>query len=233
MERQQLLMEYRTQLDTHALGITAVQVFLEMMLQPSSLAAASSVPGEVWVLKRAWEQYWKDAYRWWEPLYNAFEKKTDWNTIRQSYITNEVHNIIDKDLGHLRLALSRLCDVCANAEPGSQLSGAGHIFLAMNELISQGGKPLNHEACLGGVRLASWSNVRSILGLWSPSTTHPAPRLISRRPSESRMVRNTTPTRRPMMTSKCPYVAASMFAPHIVAPSRPAFASFSPAIRVS
>jgi serine/threonine protein kinase len=160
MENQSLFMEYRTQLDLHAFGITAMQVFSDMLPQASSSAVVAAIPEEIWALKSAWEQYWQDAYRLWEPLYKAFERKTDWETLRKSYIANETHNIIDKSLGHLRRALCTARDACAHVEPGSKLVV---ILSALAELISQGARPLGREAGRGSMKLASWSDIASLL----------------------------------------------------------------------
>jgi serine/threonine protein kinase len=154
-----LFAEYKTQVDLHAFGLTALQVFIDMLPQPTS----SAVPEEIWELKAAWEQYWQNAYHLWEPLYNAFERRTDWNQLRQSYIQNEAHKIIDKDLGNLRRVLYNARDACAHAEPGSVVAKVAVVFSALVELISQGAKPLGREAPKGNIKLASWSDIADIL----------------------------------------------------------------------
>jgi len=164
IKQPQLLMEYRTQLDLHALGVTALQLFIEMLPQPvAGSAAASMLPEEFRVLKRAWEHYWQDAYRFWEPLFHAFERKTDWLQLRQRYLINNVHLIIAESLGNLRQALSNACDACARADPGSHLSAARPLFAALLELISQGGKGLAGEVGPCAVKVTSWQTIRSIL----------------------------------------------------------------------
>jgi hypothetical protein len=160
MENQGLFMEYRTQIDLHAFGLTTLQVFVDMLPQTVS---TSDIPQEVWSLKQAWEQYWQDAYLLWEPLYRAFERKTDWNQLRQSYIQCEAHNIIDKDLQQLRRALHNARDACAAAESGSILERARVVFSALVELISQGAKPLAREAGKGNIKLANWLEVANIV----------------------------------------------------------------------
>jgi hypothetical protein len=162
MEKQPLFLEYRTQLDLHAFGITALQVFMDMLPHPTS-STLSAIPEEIWGLKAAWDQYWQDAYRLWEPLFKAFERKTDWNTLRQNYIAMEAHNIIDKDLGHLRRALCNARDACACAEPGSVESIAHVICSALADLISHGAKPLGREAAKGSIKLSNWGDICSIV----------------------------------------------------------------------
>jgi len=155
MEVQSLFTEYRSQLDLHAFGITALQFFIDLLPRQSG-----AIPGEIWALKAAWDQYWLDAYRLWEPLYNAFEGKADFEAVRRSYVANEAHNIIDKDLEHLRRSLCNARDACAQAEPGSKGSV---IFSVLAELISQGAKPLGREASTSSIKLASWSHIADLL----------------------------------------------------------------------
>jgi hypothetical protein len=165
-EKPHLRMEYMTQLDLHALGITALQVFVEMLMQPMGPAAIAAIPEEIWALKGAWDYYWKDARTYWEPLFRAFELKTDWNALRASYRQSQVHKIIDYHLGQLRQALSNVRNACARATHGSPFSNAQPLFASLLELISQGGKPLPEEAAsCGGIKLTSWPDIRSILGM--------------------------------------------------------------------
>jgi hypothetical protein len=178
MEKQALYAEYMTQVDLHAFGLTTLQVFMDMLPQHK----APHIPTEVWGLKVAWEKYWMDAYRLWEPLYKAFERKTDWNQLRQSYIQMEAHNIIDKALRNLRRALFNARDACACAEPGSIVAKAAVIFSACVELISQGAQPMGPEAAKGNIRLTSWRDVADML---NRSGMAVAP--LGRRPSTNGM----------------------------------------------
>jgi serine/threonine protein kinase len=155
MEVQSLFTEYRTQLDLHAFGITALQFFMDLLPRQSR-----AIPGEIWALKAAWDQYWLDAYRLWEPLYKAFEGKADFEAVRRSYMANEAHSIIDKDLEHLRRSLCNARDAFAQAEPGSKGSV---IFSILAELISQGAKPLGREAATSSIKLASWGHIADLL----------------------------------------------------------------------
>jgi hypothetical protein len=175
MEKPALYAEYRTQVDLHAFGLTALQVFIDMLPHLSSSAVGTNIPEEIWGLKAAWEQYWQTAYRLWEPLFKAFERRTDWNQLRQSYIQNEAHKIIDRDLGNLRRALYNARDACACAEPGSIVAKVAVVFSVLVELISQGAQTLGREAARGSMKLASWSDILDILyssgGRMGASTT--------------------------------------------------------------
>mmetsp|Transcript_59657 Transcript_59657/g.94721 ORF Transcript_59657/g.94721 Transcript_59657/m.94721 type:complete len:504 (-) Transcript_59657:328-1839(-) len=154
-EMPSLVMEYRTQLDLHALGITALQVFIDMLPQQS----VSAIPEEIRALKVAWDQYWQDASRLHEPVFKAPDLHTLMQ-LRHSYIATEAHNIIDRDLGQLRRSLFAARDACARREPGSK---AAMIFSVLAELISQGAKPLESEAARSSIKLASWSDIGNLL----------------------------------------------------------------------
>lgn len=194
-----LLNEYRTQLDLHALGITALQIFLEMLPQPpAGSPGAAMIPEEFRALKCAWERYWQDVYRFWEPLFHAFERKTDWNQLRKQYKAQQVHLTVGEDLANIRLALSRVRDACAPSDPGRTL------ICAMLELISQGGTCLPGEA---SGRAPTWQSVRAILG---PSPAAHASRSSSKSTSNCPGTTSTTPmsmgttTARPRFASHMP-----------------------------
>lgn len=178
-----LLNEYRTQLDLHALGVTALQIFLEMLPQPpAGSPGAAMIPEEFRALKCAWERYWQNVYKFWEPLFHAFERKTDWNQLRKQYRAQQVHLIVGEDLANVRLALSRVRDACAPSDPGRTL------ICAMLELISQGGTCLIGEA---SGRAPTWQSVRAILGP-SPILAH-ASRSSSKSSSTAPGTTSTTP----------------------------------------
>jgi serine/threonine protein kinase len=164
MKHPHMLMEYRTQLDIHAFGITALQLFIEMLPQPEG-AANSIILEEFRALKHAWRRYWQDAYRFWEPLFHAFERKTDWNQLRQHYLQMNVHAVLGEELAHLRQALSNCRDVCACSDPGCQLYSFQSIFAVLLELISAGGLTVPGEV----PHLCTWSKIRAIMN-GAPST---------------------------------------------------------------
>lgn len=157
-----LMMEYSTQLDLHALGITALQVLVELL--PSSFNRG--VPDELKLLRRTWKNYWKDAVRAWEPLYAAFEKRADWESLRATYESTAVHSLIADNLCQLRRALRNVCDACNDAnnqKQGAVLHGARPLFAALLELINQGGQALPGEGSPNVPRVTSWATVARIL----------------------------------------------------------------------
>lgn len=152
-----LLTEYRTQLDLHGLGVTALQMFTEML--PEAVGGAKAVvPEEIRSLKRAWEQYWHDACRFWEPLFRAFETQADWQQLRRNYLSNKVHKVIGQDLWNLKHAVRKVCDACGRADAGSPLSGNATLFSALFKLICEG------SAVDGdGADFTTWQTTSSVL----------------------------------------------------------------------
>jgi serine/threonine protein kinase len=164
MKHPHMLREYKTQLDIHAFGITALQLFIEMLPQPEG-SANSAILEEFFALAHAWRRYWQDAYRFWEPLFHAFERKTDFNQLRQHYIQMNVHAVLGEDLAHLRQALSNCRDACARSDPGCKLYSFQSIFAVLLELISAGGLTVPGEV----PHLCTWSTIGAIMN-GTPST---------------------------------------------------------------
>jgi len=188
IKMQMLFMEYRTQMDMHAFGITALQVFIGMLPRQTSQAVAA-IPVEIWALKVAWDQYWQDASRLHEPVFKAPDLHTLMQ-LRHSYIANEAHNIIDRDLGQLRRSLFAARDACARREPGSK---SVMLFSALAELISQGAKPLGREAGRSSIKLASWKDIAGLLTSTSAESIGCEP--VSRKASTTLLGRSpTSPT---------------------------------------
>jgi hypothetical protein len=221
---QALLMEYRTQLDLHGLGIMTLQVFVELLPNPApGSPAATVVPEEFWALKRAWQHYWQDAQRFWEPLYAAFQRKSDWTQVRKDYLRNNVHFVISDDLGRVRQALSNACSACARADPGSHIFSARPLLAALLELISQAGIGLPGEVPPGAVRLASWERVRSIFA------SAPAAGVGHRSDEQPRQLQGSTPAPSFAGTTTVPNVTSRSPALISTCTSSPTF-SYMPAI---
>lgn len=159
LEHTQLRMEYETQLDLHALGILALQVFVAML--PSS--AVTFIPQEMTALKEAFEQYWQHASYFWEPMLNVSRGEGDWSQVRQLFIAKDAYRIIERDLGTIRAALNNARLACHGEENGKGFIAAAPLFSALIELINQGGRPFGEDAVSGNCKLASWSRIEAIL----------------------------------------------------------------------
>lgn len=160
--------EYQSQLDFHALGITALQVLAAMSSIEStdcSPGAADGshpdgfnmdLPDEVRILQQAWSQYWADATRFWERLLDVFRKGGDQNGLKVACITEGVHNTIGQDLANLRQALRDAAQACESA--GTGFVHVQPLFGALLELVSAGGAVGLDEASW----VASWAAVHAM-----------------------------------------------------------------------
>jgi len=141
--RPQLCLEYKMHLDLHALGITALQVLMELTPAPPEAHAAG--PDEaldrLWLLYAAWGRYWNDAMRFWRRLFDAYRKSGDGNdlaAVKAEYRSLAVHEHIGEDLRAIRAAIRDACEACQNAPPESGLQGAPPLFQALLAMISSG-----------------------------------------------------------------------------------------------
>jgi len=166
-----LAIEYETQLDLHAMGITALQVWSAMAYDWSAQKRSSrtmgevdirpscdDTPEEVTVLLTAWGRYWKDATFFWQKLLDCFRNQGDQNALKGWCIAEGVHNAVGQHLADVRTALRMVCDACGTSRSTS-LVGQQPLFEALLELISAGGTAGVHE----GQTAPSWQGVRAIL----------------------------------------------------------------------
>jgi len=155
----QLLTEYRTQLDLHAMGITALQVLATMCPH----FTGEGLPVEIQELQSAWEQYWGDVTRFWRRLLDVFRHGGDQNALKITCITESVHNIIGADLAALRMALRKAGEACRSGGLVSDLNirSAQVLFPALLELVSAGGIVGFEE----GTKIPSWQGVLALMDI--------------------------------------------------------------------
>jgi len=144
--------EYRTCLDVHALGITALRCLMELTpcLPDMVLGASSSTASARWdaglgvampklhLLWVAWQRYWSDARRFWQPVYDAFSEGGDFETLKAAYARAGVHRVISADLCALRAALCQARAACESAPPSSGLVGMPAFFDALLLMVRPG-----------------------------------------------------------------------------------------------
>jgi len=157
-----LLAEYRTHLDLHAMGITALQVLATMCPR----AECHGLLPEFQELQRAWEQYWEHATCFWRHLLEVFRHGGDQNALKIMCITEGVHNIVGADLAALRAALRKAADACQCGASAYDLNfvSARLLFFALLELVSAGGM----VGCEEGSSVPSWQAVLAILDMDKP-----------------------------------------------------------------
>jgi len=162
----QLCLEYKTHLDLHSLGITAVQVFSELtpglgqpqtLLQQSSSSAAASdlaqdpaafdsegsddatVLARLSELKAAWEAYWADAVYYWRRLFEAYCRSGDRDElaeVKAEYKRTAVHKRIAASLRLLRGALREATGACEAAPRAFGGAASGVVLPLLRSLLA-------------------------------------------------------------------------------------------------
>jgi len=175
---QVLAVEYQTQLDMHAFGITTLQVLAAMCPMSTSTnptpgrlaseagrvgfgggAGGETLPDEVRALQAAWDRYWQDMTRFWERLLDVFRNNGDQNALKGSCIVDGVHNVVGQNLAVLRSTIREVCDACGRAPASAGLRAARPLFAALLELVSAGGVTGVEE----GGRPPSWQAIRELI----------------------------------------------------------------------
>lgn len=139
--------EYRSCLDVHALGLTALRCLME--LAPALPEQGSAPEGKeapclgaalpkLRAVRTAWQRYWSDARRFWQPVYDAFREGGDFEALKAAYARAGVHRIISADLCSLRAALLEARYACESAPRGSGLAGMPAFFDALLLMVRPG-----------------------------------------------------------------------------------------------
>lgn len=151
--RPTLCSEYKTHLDLHALGATALQVLAELAPAPSSpllptgiddcqKARVSEAVEMLRELTAAWDRYWEFASRVWRRLFDAYrENDATLARVKAECRTSEVHAKIAESLHAIRDAAKAASEACFKAPPDSGLRAATPLLQALAVLISSGDEP--------------------------------------------------------------------------------------------
>jgi len=144
----QLCLEYKTHLDLHALGITALQVFAD--LSPILPENSEDCEPEMHVSRLAlsigaicdeWRRYWETVSGLWQRLFDAFRKSGDHHdlaVVKAEYRELAVHQRIGDHLRSLRTLVRECCEVCDDALPEPGLEGLPGLLQALLAMISSG-----------------------------------------------------------------------------------------------
>lgn len=171
LECKRLRVEYETQLDLHALGILAIQVFVTML--PS---VGNSMPHEIAALMGAWEVYWQHSTSFWECMIKASKGEWDWDKVRRHFIANKAFLVIESDLESLCTALTNVRLACSGVDDGRSFTKYGSLFTAMLELIGQVARPLDQDMDSDPCGFASWLRIEILLASGSLTEyTQPLP----------------------------------------------------------
>jgi len=171
-----LLAEYRTSLDAHSLGLTALRCFLEML--PTS-GAPIAVELALEKLRSAWHRYWHDSQKLWQPIFDAFRGNGNFDQIRARFTRAKVYCIISNDLCAIRGALHTVQQVCSGLSVDTGLAGMPALCQALL-LMVQAGRADDLEAdpawepTQAVCRPARLSSGSAELGQCSSSTASPS-----------------------------------------------------------
>mmetsp|Transcript_114110 Transcript_114110/g.227078 ORF Transcript_114110/g.227078 Transcript_114110/m.227078 type:complete len:722 (+) Transcript_114110:196-2361(+) len=133
-----LSIEYQTQLDFHALGITALQI-VAALSPPASEDDTNSLAPQFMSLQIAWDQYWSNVTHFWQRLLDVFRTGGDQTALKMKCINDGVHNTVGADLAALRAAIRDAYNACNTAGPEANLRQFCPLFAALLELVSAGG----------------------------------------------------------------------------------------------
>jgi len=142
--RPSLREEYRTCLDIHALGLSVLRCLMDMLPHLPEPAAGgaifrrSAAYPQLRTLRAAWSKYWSDARRFWQPIYDAFRTRGDFDALRAAFIGAGVHHTVSANLCTLRAALSEARLACMDAPRDTGLAGMPALFEALLMMIHPG-----------------------------------------------------------------------------------------------
>jgi len=99
---------YRSMLDVHSLGLTAVQLF-------ASTCKLTGLPPEdpLVKLRQSWDTYWTAATEYWKQLYSVFRHNGDWGALKKDFMYKQVADTTGKNLLNLMMRL----EACAKEIP--------------------------------------------------------------------------------------------------------------------
>jgi len=162
-----LELEYKMHLDLHSLGLSAVQVLVEMSPMPQSAEDQDSAGiclqdtdqyddellTRLWCLRTAWHQYWEDATRFWQCIYDTFRSGGDFKALKAAYVRADVHETVRRSLIILRTALTQLREAAARAAPECGARGVPGLVDALLVMVGTGEKD----------SAISWGVIRELL----------------------------------------------------------------------
>lgn len=135
-----LQMEYRMLLDIHALGITGIQFFVEMLpglLEPiASSEREDDFLARLRMLRAAWERYWEHASDFWSCLIKCFNAGGDWEKLKIACFEHNVVAIVRTDLVSLRETLRELSVDASSSLPAALKRDLRIVFRTLRAMIS-------------------------------------------------------------------------------------------------
>lgn len=132
--------EYKTRLDIHSLGITAIQVIAEMCPSVHAVEGDDQVSAKLKQLLLVWSRYWRDATHFWISIFQTFQEHGDFESLKVAYMRAGVHETIRKDLFALRAAIREARHACESAPEEASLAPVVSLMNVLLIMISNGEK---------------------------------------------------------------------------------------------
>lgn len=134
--------EYQYGLDCHALGITALQVLMELShasLADCNSGRAPTLLGALRDLQDAWEYYWDDISGFWRALYECFSNRGDWAALKSQCIRQGLQSVVARRIRGLKHALNEAARACIASSEESGASQLEVLLRALDAMLSDAG----------------------------------------------------------------------------------------------
>lgn len=132
--------EYVNRLDLHSLGLTALQVLVDLL--PASLDMALSGTGttdfvsELFSLRSAWERYWAAVTPLHRRLMETFHTAGDWDTLKTDCLDASVHHMVQAHLRALRASMSQVRAASERLPSGAGVMQGPAVASLMTALLA-------------------------------------------------------------------------------------------------
>lgn len=117
-ERQSFCRQYKTRLDIHALGITAIEVLCSVAMSARKSGAPCNEgedPGGCWsLLLDKYQVYHETVSSWWQAIYAVFSSGGDFRPVHAWLVEIEAPNKVISLVSDLRLALCTCATACSD-----------------------------------------------------------------------------------------------------------------------
>jgi len=134
-----LRFEYQVLLDLHSLGITAVELFVQLMpIATFSESEHGIWPQALYKLQCAWTGYWDTVTPLHRRLMDTFHNNGDWDALKRRCIEEQSREMIAGDLRNIRDALRHVGDLCTSEVLGNRLPAARELCETLIFMIQTG-----------------------------------------------------------------------------------------------
>jgi len=182
--------EFRRCLDAHSLGLTALRCLVEMLPNLDAVADAPKAGNLHDALRglrdveRAWSRYWADARAAWQPIFEAFQGKGEFEALSADYARAGVHRIIGEDLRALRRSLLCSREACVGLSRETGLADMAALFdaiLCLLQCSEEGPAPIKALSPEASYASSTSTVTPDASPTSSPSPSAAAPRAMAQR----------------------------------------------------